>query len=393
MILENIGELTTFNPESGRVESAQDTTLSIENGVFVEKSDGQIIDCGGSLVTPGFIDPHTHPVFLDIRKDEFAERLAGVTYEEIAARGGGINASVNSLRDTSSNELIDRVSVRMDQFLKLGTTTVECKSGYGLNTESELKSLQVIHEVNQEHEIDMIPTFLGAHAFPPEFADDHEGYVDLICSEMIPAVAEQGIAEFCDVFCENGYFDVHQSRRILKTAQDYSLTPRLHADEFEDSEAAGLAAEVQAVSADHLMAVSEEGIKKLSDNDVIATLLPGTTFFLGKVAYAPARQLIEYGIEIALATDFNPGSCQIQSMPFIVSLACIHLGMTIEEAFTAATYYSAKALKLEQKVGSISIGKQADIIVWNIDHLLEIPFNVSNQAIKMVIKNGKAIDS
>lgn len=393
MILENIGHLSTFNSESGKVETASNTSLAIENGKIVENGGGEVIDCGGALVTPGFVDPHTHPVFLDSREEEFAQRLAGVSYEEIAAQGGGIVASIIGVRNASKDELVERVFRRMDRFLKLGTTTVECKSGYGLDTESELKSLQVIHEVNNSHEIDMVPTFLGAHAFPTEFADDHDGYVDLLCKEMIPAVAEQGIAVFCDVFCENGYFDVEQSHRILETAKDHGITPRLHADEFEDSGAAEIAAEVGAVSADHLMAVSEAGIKKLSENNVTATLLPGTTFFLGKDTYAPARTLMENNIDIALATDFNPGSCHIQSMPFIISLACIHLGLTVEEAFAAATYFSAKALNLEYEVGSISIGRQADLIVWDIDRLMEIPYNVTDLAIKMVIKNGKAIDS
>lgn len=393
MILENIGHLSTFNSESGKVETASNTSLAIENGKIVENGGGEVIDCGGALITPGFVDPHTHPVFLDSREEEFAQKLAGVSYEEIAAQGGGIVASIIGVRNASKDELVERVFRRMDRFLKLGTTTVECKSGYGLDTESELKSLQVIHEVNNSHEIDMVPTFLGAHAFPTEFADDHDGYVDLLCKEMIPAVAEQGIAVFCDVFCENGYFDVEQSHRILETAKDHGITPRLHADEFEDSGAAELAAEVGAVSADHLMAVSEAGIKKLSENNVTATLLPGTTFFLGKDTYAPARTLMENNIDIALATDFNPGSCHIQSMPFIISLACIHLGLTVEESFAAATYFSAKALNLEDKVGSISIGRQADLIIWDIDRLMEIPYNVTDLAIKMVIKNGKAIDS
>ena len=392
MILENIGQLTTFNPKTGVVETISNTSLAIEDGVIVVNGGGESIDCGGSLVTPGFVDSHTHPVFLDGREKEFAQRLAGVSYEEIAAQGGGIVASINGVRNASKDELVDRVARRMVRFLKLGTTTVECKSGYGLNTESELKSLQVIHEVNQDHDIDMIPTFLGAHAFPPEFADDHDGYVDLICTEMIPAVAEQGIAIFCDVFCENGYFNVEQSRRILETAKDHGLTPRLHADEFEDSGAAELASEVGAVSADHLMEISEQGIQKLAENDVIATLLPGTTFFLGKDTYAPARKLLENSIDVALATDFNPGSCYIQSMPFIISLSCIHLGLAVEEAFAAATYFSSKALNLEEKVGSITIGRQADLIVWDVDHLMEIPYNVTDLAIKMVIKNGKAID-
>ena len=392
MILKNIGQLTSYNPDSGEVETTSNTSLTIDGDRIAENSNGEAIDCGGSLVTPGFVDPHTHSVFLDSREEEFALRLSGVSYEEIAAQGGGINASINGVRNASKEELIKRVSKRMDRFLKQGTTTVECKTGYGLNTKSELKSLQVIHEVNESHEIDIIPTFLGAHAFPPEFADEHEGYVDLLCAEMIPAVAEQGIAVFCDVFCENGYFNVDQSRRILETAKNHGLTPRLHADEFEDSGAAELAAEVGAVSADHLMAVSTAGLEKMAEYGVTATLLPGTTFFLGKDTYAPARKLLEKGIDVALATDFNPGSCQIQSMPFIISLACIHLGMTVEEAFASATYYSAKTLNLEGEVGSIAIGRKADLIIWDVEMLKNIPYNVTDMSIKMVIKNGKAID-
>ncbi len=393
MILENIGNLTTFNPDSGEVETISNTSLVIEDGFIVENGSGEFIDCTDCLVTPGFVDPHTHPVFLDLRVDEVAMRKAGATYEEIAAMGGGINSSINGVRNASVDELIERVSKRMDQFLKLGTTTVECKSGYGLNTEAELNSLKVIHEVNKIHEMDMIPTFLGAHAFPPEFAHDHDGYVDLLCNEMIPAVAKQGIAVFCDVFCENGYFNVDQSRRILNTAKEYGLTPRLHADEFEDSEAAELAAEVGSVSADHLMAVSEKGIQHLAENSVIATLLPGTTYFLGKDTYAPAQKLMKRGIEIALATDFNPGSCHFRSMPFIIHLACKHLCMTVEQAFASSTYYSAKALNLEHVVGSLTIGRKADIIVWDVEKLSDIPLHDSDLPIKMMIKNGKAIDS
>jgi len=393
MILENIGNLTTFNPDSGEVETISNTSLVIEDGFIVENGSGEFIDCTDCLVTPGFVDPHTHPVFLDLRVDEVAMRKAGATYEEIAAMGGGINSSINGVRNASVDELIERVSKRMDQFLKLGTTTVECKSGYGLNTEAELNSLKVIHEVNKIHEMDMIPTFLGAHAFPPEFAHDHDGYVDLLCNEMIPAVAKQGIAVFCDVFCENGYFNVDQSRRILNTAKEYGLTPRLHADEFEDSGAAELAAEVGSVSADHLMAVSEKGIQHLAENSVIATLLPGTTYFLGKDTYAPAQKLMKRGIEIALATDFNPGSCHFKSMPFIIHLACKHLCMTVEQAFASSTYYSAKALNLEHVVGSLTIGRKADIIVWDVEKLSDISLHDSDLPIKMMIKNGKAIDS
>ena len=293
-------------------------------------------------------------------------RLQGATYEEIAEAGGGIVNSINGVRNSSVSDLISRVKTRMDRFLSLGTTTVECKSGYGLNTESELKSLKVIDEVNKSHDIDMIPTFMGGHAFPPEFANDHEAYVDLICDEMIPAVAKQGIAKFNDVFCENGYFTVEQTRRILDAGKEQGLILRIHADEFEDSGAAKLAGEFGSISAYHLMAVSDEGIQELAKNDVIATLLPGTTFFLGKSGYAPYQKLKDAGLDVALATDFNPGSCHIQSMPFILSLSCIYMKMPVLEAIKAATYTSARSLLIDSEVGSIEIGKKPDIIIWDI---------------------------
>lgn len=392
IILKNIGCLVTANADG--VASFENTSILIENGKIAAIGEGQsenAIDCGGKMVTCGFVDSHTHPVFLDNRDEEYAMRLAGATYEKIAEKGGGIVSSVEGVRNASEDELIDKVSQRMDRFIAGGTTTIEAKSGYGLDTESELKSLSVIHKVHKSHAIDLIPTFMGGHAFPQEFADDHDGYVNLICNEMIPAVAAQGIAVFNDVFCEEGYFTVAQSKRILETGKKYGLKPRLHADEFVDSGAAELAGEVGAISADHLMAVSVDGINALVENNVIATLLPGTTFFLGKSTYAPARELINSGITLSLATDFNPGSCYIQSMPFIMTLACMHLGMTVEESFQAVTYYSAKALELEDKIGSIEVGKSADLIVWGISSLLDIPYYVSNHPIRYVMKNGEVV--
>lgn len=392
IILKNIGCLVTANADG--VASFENTSILIENGKIAAIGEGQsenAIDCGGKMVTCGFVDSHTHPVFLDNRDEEYAMRLAGVTYEKIAEKGGGIVSSVEGVRNASEDELIDKVSQRMDRFIAGGTTTIEAKSGYGLDTESELKSLSVIHKVHKSHAIDLIPTFMGGHAFPQEFADDHDGYVNLICNEMIPAVAAQGIAVFNDVFCEEGYFTVAQSKRILETGKKYGLKPRLHADEFVDSGASELAGEVGAISADHLMAVSADGINALVENNVIATLLPGTTFFLGKSTYAPARELINSGMTLSLATDFNPGSCYIQSMPFIMTLACMHLGMTVEESFQAATYHGAKALELEEKIGSIEVGKSADLIIWGISSLLDIPYYVSNHPIRYVMKNGKIV--
>ena len=392
IILKNIGCLVTANADG--VQYIKDTSILIENGKIIAISEGESensIDCGGKMVTCGFVDSHTHPVFLDNRDEEYAMRLAGATYEKIAEKGGGIVSSVEGVRNASEDELIDKVSQRMDRFIAGGTTTIEAKSGYGLDTESELKSLSVMHKVHKSHAIDLIPTFMGGHAFPPEFANDHDGFVDLICDEMLPAVKAQGIAVFNDVFCEEGYFTVAQSKRILETGKKYGLKPRLHADEFMNSGAAELAGEVGAISADHLMAVSADGINALVENNVIATLLPGTTFFLGKSTYAPARELINSGITVSLATDFNPGSCHIQSMPFIMTLACMHLGMTVEESFQAVTYYSAKGLELEDKIGSIEVGKSADLIVWGISSLQDIPYYVSNHSIQYVMKNGEVV--
>lgn len=394
--LANISNLVTYQTKSNSIETFSDVDLLI-NGEFIEAigisldDSQQTIDCSGRLVTPGFVDCHTHSVFYNGREEEYSKRLSGISYQDIAQEGGGINASIQGVRKASENELLDKVSKRMKRFIKLGTTTVESKSGYGLDTESELKSLRVLDKLNQYLPIDIVPTFLGAHAFPPEYSDNHNGYVELLCNEMIPEVGKQGIAKYCDVFCENGYFTVNQSKQILETAKNYGMIPRLHADEFKDSGAAKLAGEIGAISADHLMAVSDSGIQFLSSEGVTATLLPGTTFFLGSNSYAPARKLLDAGISIALATDFNPGSCHIQSMPFIISLACLNLKLNIEEAFQAATWESAKTLNVHNEVGSLEVGKKADIVIWDLERLIEIPYFISDIPIYKVIKSGSCI--
>ena len=390
--LDNVGCLYTANKDG--VQSYENTNIFIDNGLISSKEENKdylTIDCKGKMVTSGFVDPHTHPVFYNKRDSEYEMRLAGSSYEEIAKNGGGIISSVKGVRKASENELVKRLNGRLDRFIENGTTTIEAKSGYGLNIESELKSLSVIDKLNSTHSIDIVPTFMGAHAFPNEFKNDHQGYVELICKEMIPAVSEQGIAKFNDVFCEKNYFSINESRQILESGIQYGLKPRMHADEFVDSGAAELAGEIGALSADHLMAVSEQGIKALAENNVIATLLPGTTFFLGKNNYAPARKLIDAGIKIALATDFNPGSSHIQSMPFIISLACLYLGLTVEEAFAAATYNAAQTLGLHNEIGSVELGKKADLIIWDLDSLIDIPYYISNHPIQKVLKNGEVV--
>ena len=392
--LYNIGQLVSYNSIKKEMICMKNVEIILEKNKIVEvgrnlNDADNIFNCQGMLVTPGFIDPHTHPVFLNSRNDELMMRLNGDTYENINRKGGGITKSISDVRESTNVELINKVKNRMDQFLKLGTTTIECKSGYGLNKESELKSLEIIENVNKNHEIDMIPTFMGAHAIPPEYKSNPDSYVEVICNDIIPAIKKQGIAIFNDVFCEKGYFNEEQSIRILNCGKNHGLIPRLHADEFENSNGAKVAYETDAISADHLMAVSDEGLNFLKKSNTIATLLPGTTFFLGKNTYAPYDKIREMGIEVALATDFNPGSCYIKSIPFIMSLACLYLNMPILETLKSVTYVSAKSLRLENKVGSIEKNMVADILIWNVESLEKIVTKIPNPSIYQIIKNGK----
>ncbi len=396
--LKNIGILSTYNSATDSFNSLKNCSIDIEDKIVANigssNNNGDfIIDCNQKLVTPGFVDAHTHPVFTNGREKEFTQRVSGKSYEEISLSGGGINSSIKGVRESNETELLDIVMGRMDEFLSLGTTTIEAKTGYGLDTESELKSLRVLDNVHNNHQIDIFPTFLGAHSIPDEFNGDADAYVDLICNEMIPAVSKQGIAKFCDVFCEVGYFDLLQSSKILKTAMKYNLTPRIHSDEFSNIGGTKLATEVQAVSADHLMEISDDDIDLLTNSDTIAILLPGTTFFLGKEKYAPARKLIDRGVHIAIASDFNPGSCHIKSMPFIIGLSCIYLGLSIEEALKAATWSGACALNEQERIGSIEVGKQADLIIWDLDKIEQIPYNLTSAPIKNVIKAGEPLIS
>ena len=394
--ITNITTLCTWSPEDNKIKNQHDVEILIEGSTIV-KIDGTVgnaeveVDADGALITPGFVDSHTHPVFSGNRVNEFAMRVAGKSYEEIASAAGGILSSIQGVRNASEDQLFEECLERIDYFLVHGTTTIEAKSGYGLTIEDEIKSLRVIKRLNENSRLDIIPTFMGAHAIPPEYKDNPTGYINLICEEMIPAVAEEELAKYCDVFCEKGYFSLEDSRRILETAMSYNLKPRIHADEFIDSGAAELAAELKAVSADHLMAVSENGIQALADNGVIATLLPGTTLFLGKGNYANGRKLIDSGCEVALATDFNPGSCTLQSMPVIISLANLYCGLTIEEAFKGATWNGAKAIDRSNKIGSVCEGYEADLLFWEMDSIDEIPYWMGSDRILNVMKKGKLL--
>ena len=395
--VSNIKSVVTWDTKKNDLSVQKDKSIYIKGNKIVEISNQKLnfdyeIDAENSIITPGFIDCHTHPVFVSSRANEFNLRASGYTYEEITNKGGGINSSVSTLRETDEDSLYNLCINRMDQFLFNGTTTLEAKSGYGLSLDDEIKSLNVIKKINQNHVLDLIPTFLGAHAIPSEYKNDKNTYIDLICSEMIPKISELKLAEFCDVFCENGYFDFEESSRILKTAKKYGFIPRLHADEFEDSRGLELAIEVKAISADHLMAANQKMFKKMGESGVIGIILPGTTFFLGQKNYVNVRKMIDVGCEVALATDFNPGSCTINSLPQIIFLAMSYCNMTFEESFKAVTYNAAKAINRESEIGLIKHGYNADLLFWDIDDIHEIPYWFNSERLFKIIKNGQLID-
>jgi imidazolonepropionase len=347
------------------------------------------VDCSGCVITPGFVDSHTHAVFGGWRAAEYALRSRGVPYMEIARSGGGINASVRDIRSRSEDELVALTRERLLLLLRAGTTTVEVKSGYGLDTENELKQLRVVRTLQGELPLDLVPTFLGAHEFPPEHRSQRDRYVDLLVEEMIPAVAAEGLAVFCDVFMEPGVFTAAQTRRVLEAGLEEGLLPKLHADELENSGAAELAVELGAASADHLGAISDEGIAALAGSDTVATLLPATLLFLGRRDYAPARRLIDAGALVALATDFNPGSSPTPSMPLVLTLACSLMGMDPLEAILAATAGGARALRLTDGTGTLRAGAPADLAIWEATDHRELPYRFGTPALRSVWKRGR----
>ena len=356
-----------------------------------ERLDGR----GGTLI-PGFVDPHTHLPWAGTREEEFAARLAGKSYQEIAAAGGGILSTVASTRRADEEELARLARRRMDKMLEYGTTTAEAKSGYGLSLDDELKQLRAIRRASESHPVDLVPTLLAAHEIPAEYRGHNGGakrerYIDLICEEIVPATAAQGLARFCDVFCEHGVFSAEESRRVLEAGALHGLAPRLHADEFVDSGGAELAASLGAFSADHLMAVSEAGIEALAGSGVTAILLPGTSFFLMKKHYAPARRLVESGVPVALATDCNPGSSHTESMPMVFLLAVLQLGLTIEESLTAATLNAACSLGLGGEIGSVEPGKRADLVLLDAPNVLHLAYHYGINPVAAVVKGGRVV--
>jgi imidazolonepropionase len=356
---------------------------------FGELDGAARLDGDGGTLVPGFVDPHTHLPWAGSREEEFARRLAGATYQEIAAGGGGILSTVAATRAAGEDELVARVRRRMDAMLVHGTTTAEAKSGYGLTLDDELKQLRAIRRAAEGHPVDLVPTLLAAHEVPPEHRARRDGYLDLVCEEIVPAAAEAGLARFCDVFCEQGVFTAAESRRVLEAGVRHGLAPRLHADEFVDSGGAALAAELGALSADHLIAVSDAGIEALAGSGVTAVLLPGTSFFLMKHTYAPARRLLEAGVPIALATDCNPGSSFTESVPMVFVLAVFELGLSIEEALTAATLNAACCLGLGAEIGSIEEGKRADLVLLDAPNLLHLAYHYGVNPVRAVVKGGE----
>ncbi len=350
--------------------------------------DGKGLDL---VALPGFVDSHTHPIFGGTRADEYDLRSQGKSYEEIAAAGGGIRASVRQLRAASPDQLADRAEIHFRQFLEHGTTTIEAKSGYGLSLEDELKTLQVLLTLHGRSRLETVPTFLGAHDVPDEFRGCRQEYVRRIVEEMIPRVAQEGLARFCDVFCDRGYFSVEESRTILQAAREAGLGLRLHAEQLAHSGGARLASEMGALSADHLEWIDDSDIESLRQAGTVATLLPGATFNLGLTRYPPARRLIDAGVPVALATDFNPGSCFTLNMQLILSIACSQMKMTPAEAITAATINGAHALGLSDKLGSLEEGKQADIVLMDVPDYREIPYFFGVNHCAVTIKKGNIL--
>lgn len=367
-------------------------SIAVKDGIIIDIGKNlnykaeNVIDASGRTVMPGFVDPHTHVVFAGSREFELDMKLKGLSYMEILKKGGGIFYTVNETRKTAEEDLLKQSKLRLDTMLSQGTTTCEAKSGYGLDTDTELKILKIQKKLNENHKIDIVSTFLGAHAVPKEYSVDE--YVDIVVDEMLPKT--KGLACFCDVFCEKGVFTVEQSRHILESGKKYGLTPKLHADEIVDTGGAMLAAQVGAISADHLLMSSDKGLKQMAKNDVIGVLLPGTPFSLMQNVYAPARKMIDIGIPIALATDLNP-NCWTESMQFMIQLACLNMKMTPAETVTAATFNAACAIGLNDNVGSLERGKQADILILSCPNHKFIPYHFGVNLVETVIKKGNIV--
>ncbi|MBK9314952.1 MAG: imidazolonepropionase [Acidobacteria bacterium] len=406
----NISQLVTLSgPQRPRTGPAMRDLSIIENGVLIVRDEkvseagnwdklagripenAQVVDAGGRIVMPGFVDAHTHPVFGGNRADEFEMRAAGKTYQQIAASGGGINSTVERTRRADEGELMLAGRRYAGWFIRNGTTTIEAKSGYGLTLEDELRLLSVIRRLNDDTDLDYVPTFLGAHAIPLEFEGRTEDYVDLVIHKMIPKVAEERMAEFCDVFCEEGAFTVGQSRRILQAARKAGMKLRVHADQLTKGGGAELAAELRAVTADHLEHTDIEGMSLLRMAGVQPVLLPASVLMLGSKQFPDARSMIDAGLAVVIASDFNPGSSPVPSMPLVLSLASTQMRMTPAESITAATINAAYSINRGDQIGSLEPGKTADFVIHDCSDYRELAYFTGIEHARAVYKSGRQV--
>ena len=413
LLIHGIGELATPHLESvpahgklmGKVHRIKNAAVAVSGGkivsvgsetdVLAKYGDAiEKIDARGRLVTPGLVDPHTHLIFAGNRADEFVLRCQGKTYKEIAEAGGGIVASMRATRNASVDELVSLGRHRLGKMLESGTTTCEVKTGYGLSVDSELRMFEAIYQLNESQPLQLVPTFMAAHAFPSD--RKREEYIDDVIERMLPLVSERisrssanGSGKvFLDVFCDQGYFTLDETKRILEAGIKFGLIPKVHSDEFANLGATTLAVNLKAQSADHLLNVSDAEIDLLAKSNTVAILLPGTSFFLNLNHHARARRMIDSGVAVALGSDFNPGSCHIYSLPFIWGLACLKLKMTSEEALTALTANAAQAIGLGDKVGQIRDGYQADLLIFDLGSISEVPYNLASNPVALTIKRG-----
>lgn len=406
LLIKNIGCLQTPTGSYSHKGSKQgqnvkliDAAIAVENGIIKEITQGgkipagdfdQVIDAEGKLVTPGLVDGHTHLVFGGYRQNEIPMKLAGAGYLDILRAGGGILDTVRKTREATFEELYDKSAAFLDEMMSFGITTCEAKSGYGLDMENEIKMLEVIKALRENHPADVVPTFMGAHAIPPEYEGRGDEYIDMMCDELIPEVRRRGLAEFCDVFCEDSVFDSAQSKKYLEAARAQGFELKIHADEIEDIGGSKLAGQLQAVSAEHLIAAGEEGMDSMAEGGTTAMLLPATSFYLGKT-FAPARTMIEKGIPVCIASDFNPGSCPSLNLQLAINLGYLRYKMTPEEILTAVTINPACAINRGELVGTLEEGKQADIVIWNAPDMEMLCYRFGSNLAQTVIKKGEVI--
>ena len=402
-VIENIGLLATpvgrtarSGREQGEIRLLQNAYLCYEDGVITAVGEGKApladerIDACGKLVTPGLIDSHTHLIFGGWRQHELAMKLKGVTYLEILAAGGGILSTVKKTRAASMEELADKAEKELRKMLRLGVTTCECKSGYGLNTDEEMKMLRTVELLQNRQPVELVSTFMAAHALPREYASDREGYIRLIIDEMLPKVAAEHLAEFCDVFCETGVFTPEECRRILLSGQALGLSSKCHSDEIDPIGGTEMAGSIGAVSCEHLIRCQQSGIDAMKAGGTVACLLPATSFYLG-ATFAPAREMIEAGVPVAFGSDFNPGSCPCSNLPLAMNIGCYRYRMTPEECLTAVTLNAAAAIHRAERLGSLEVGKQADVLIWDAPDLEYVFYRFGDSLAETVVKNGVVV--